>query len=168
MTVCIGWDVLWCVVTRCGARFERHGQSTRSNGHLALSATHLAGTECWVRASCVVPCARAPRRPPWSLSLSLSAPHPGLASPRSSRLRLSLRRPTAYQNLGCMRARERGEYLRYGVAAISRLLKIIGLFCRRALHKRLYSAKETYNCKEPTPRSHPIVHSMRGVGFLQL
>ena len=30
---------------------------------------------------------------------------------------------------------------RYGVATISRLLKIIGLFCKRALIKRRYSAK---------------------------
>jgi len=45
---------------------------------------------------------------------------------------------------------------RYGVATISRLLKIIGLFCERALSKRRYSAKETYNFKEPTNRSHPI------------
>ena len=44
----------------------------------------------------------------------------------------------------------------YGVATISTLLKIIGLFCKRALQKRLYSAKETYNFKEPTNRSHPI------------
>jgi len=29
---------------------------------------------------------------------------------------------------------------------ISRLLKIISLFCKRALYKRLYSAKETYIC----------------------
>jgi len=43
-----------------------------------------------------------------------------------------------------------------GVASISRLLKIIGLFCKRALQKRLYSAKETYDFKEPTNRSHPI------------
>jgi len=35
--------------------------------------------------------------------------------------------------------------LDYGVATISRLLKMIGLFCKRALQKRLYSAKETYN-----------------------
>jgi len=47
----------------------------------------------------------------------------------------------------------------YGVATISRLLKIIGLFCKRALQKRLYSAKETYNLKEPTNRSHPIQRS---------
>jgi len=32
---------------------------------------------------------------------------------------------------------------RYGVATISGLLKIIGLFCKRALQKRRYSAKET-------------------------
>ena len=31
----------------------------------------------------------------------------------------------------------------YEVPTISRLLKIIGLFCKRALQKRLYSAKET-------------------------
>jgi len=37
----------------------------------------------------------------------------------------------------------------YGVATISRLLKIIGLFCKRAPQKRLYSAKETYDLKEP-------------------
>ena len=44
----------------------------------------------------------------------------------------------------------------YGVAKISRLLKIIGLFCKRALFKRLYSAKEIYDFKEPTNRSHPV------------
>ena len=32
---------------------------------------------------------------------------------------------------------------RYGVATISRLLEIIVLFCKRALLKRRYSAKET-------------------------
>jgi len=44
----------------------------------------------------------------------------------------------------------------YGVATISRLLKIIGLFCKRALQKRPIFFKETYNLKEPTNRSHPI------------
>ena len=59
----------------------------------------------------------------------------------------------------------------YGVAIISRLLKMIGLFCRRALEKRLYSAKETYNLKEPINRSHPIheegarVYHFKGLGF---
>ena len=47
-------------------------------------------------------------------------------------------------------------FLNCVVATISRLLKIIGFFCKRALWKRLYSAKETCNCKELTNRSHPI------------
>ena len=34
----------------------------------------------------------------------------------------------------------------YGVATIRRLLEIIRLFCKRALSKRQYSAKETCNC----------------------
>ena len=45
----------------------------------------------------------------------------------------------------------------YGVATMSRRLKIISLFCKRALLKRRYSAKETYHFKEPTNRSHPII-----------
>ena len=44
----------------------------------------------------------------------------------------------------------------YGVATISRLLKIIGLLCKRALQKRRYSAKETYDFKKPTNHSHPM------------
>jgi len=44
----------------------------------------------------------------------------------------------------------------YGVATCSRLLKMIGLFCKRALWKRRYSAKETCNFKEPTNRSPPL------------
>jgi len=47
---------------------------------------------------------------------------------------------------------------RYGVATISRLLKMIRLFCKRALQKWWYSAKETYDFIDPTDRSHPIVH----------
>jgi len=34
--------------------------------------------------------------------------------------------------------------------------QIVGLFCKQALWKRQYSAKETYHFKEPTNRSHPI------------
>jgi len=46
----------------------------------------------------------------------------------------------------------------YRVATVSRLLKIIGLFCR-ILSLLLGSfAKETCNVKEPTNRSHPISH----------
>jgi len=48
----------------------------------------------------------------------------------------------------------------YGMASSSRLLKMNGLFRKRALLKRRYSAKETYNLKEPTYRSHPIVELM--------
>jgi len=47
----------------------------------------------------------------------------------------------------------------FKVATISRLLKIVGLFCKRALLKRRYSAKETYNFKEPTNRSPPRLMS---------
>jgi len=44
----------------------------------------------------------------------------------------------------------------YGVALVSRIDKIIGLFSKRALIKRRYAAKETYNFIDPTDRSHPI------------
>jgi len=46
----------------------------------------------------------------------------------------------------------------YGVATISRLLEIAGLFCKRALQKRPIFLKETYNFKEATDRSHSIPH----------
>jgi len=61
---------------------------------------------------------------------------------------------------------ERKRPMWYGVATISRLLKTIGLFCKRTLYKRRYSAKETYDFKEHTNRSHPIlwpVHSTRNL-----
>ena len=38
-------------------------------------------------------------------------------------------------------------WIRYGLATISRLPKNIGLFYKRALYKRQYSAKETHNSK---------------------
>ena len=50
----------------------------------------------------------------------------------------------------------RDSLLWYGVATISSLLKILGLFHKRALYKRRYSAKETYNFKEPTNCRHDI------------
>jgi len=43
------------------------------------------------------------------------------------------------------------------VATIGRSLQIRSLFCKRAIQKRLYFAKETYHFKEPTNRSHPIL-----------
>jgi len=45
---------------------------------------------------------------------------------------------------------------RYGVALVSRIDKMTSLFCKRALSKRRYSAKETCNLIDPTDRSHPI------------
>jgi len=48
----------------------------------------------------------------------------------------------------------------FGVATDRRLLKIIGLFCKRAPLKTRYSAKETYTFKEPTSCSHPIAPSL--------
>jgi len=44
----------------------------------------------------------------------------------------------------------------YEVASISRLSENTGLFRKRALSKRLHSAKETYIWKGPTNHSHPI------------
>jgi len=46
----------------------------------------------------------------------------------------------------------------YGVATISRLLKIIRLLGRVPSLLLGSCAKETYNFKEPTNRSHPIMH----------
>jgi len=40
---------------------------------------------------------------------------------------------------------------------MSRMLKNIGLFCKRDLQKRPIFCKETYIFKHPTHRSHPIV-----------
>jgi len=48
--------------------------------------------------------------------------------------------------------------LSYGVATISRMLKNIGLFCKRALQKRPVFCKETCIFKHPTHRSHPILY----------
>ena len=45
---------------------------------------------------------------------------------------------------------------RYGVATISRLLQITGLFCRMLSLLQGFLAKETCNFKEPTRHSHPI------------
>ena len=44
----------------------------------------------------------------------------------------------------------------YGVASISRLLKIIGLFCRISSLLWGSFARETFNFQEPTNHSHPI------------
>jgi len=46
--------------------------------------------------------------------------------------------------------------MQYGMATVSRIDKIIGLFCKRELQKRRYSAKETCDFIDPTDRSQPI------------
>jgi len=51
---------------------------------------------------------------------------------------------------------DRASYTRYGVALISRIDQIRGLFYKRALQNRRYSAKEIYILREPTVRSHLI------------
>jgi len=53
----------------------------------------------------------------------------------------------------------------YGVATISRLLKIIGLFCKRALQKIPIFSKDTYNLKEPTNHSHPHIKELSKSGL---
>jgi len=60
-----------------------------------------------------------------------------------------------YQNSAVFKRRE--SVLVYGLATISRLLKIAGLFCRIQSLLQGSFAEETYNFKEPTNRSHPIV-----------
>ena len=52
--------------------------------------------------------------------------------------------------------RTRMHVRRIAMATISRLLKIIGPFCRISSLSQGSFAKETYNFKEPTSRSHPI------------
>jgi len=44
----------------------------------------------------------------------------------------------------------------YGVVLVSRIDKIIVLFCKRDLCKRRYSANETYDLIDPTDCRHPI------------
>ena len=60
--------------------------------------------------------------------------------------------------------------LTYGVAKISRPLEIIGLFYRISSVLQGSFAKETYNFKEPTNRSHPVpstgVHPNKRVTWL--
>jgi len=58
------------------------------------------------------------------------------------------------------RAAARGSAVYCGVSQ-----KMTGLFCKSALQKRLCSAKETFNLKEPTNRSHPIMVAAKMTGL---
>ena len=80
---------------------------------------------------------------------TLSSPPSSLSSPPSSLFSF----PNSFSPLSIS--------LCYGEATISRLPKNIGLFCKRALYKRLYSAKDTYIFKKPTIHSHPICYACR-------
>jgi len=48
----------------------------------------------------------------------------------------------------------------YGVASVGRIDKITGLFCKRSLLKRLYSAKETYNFIDPPTIAIPYLYML--------
>ena len=47
-------------------------------------------------------------------------------------------------------------YTSYGVATVSRIDKIVGIFCRISSHLQGLCAKKTYNFIDPTNCSHPI------------
>ena len=49
----------------------------------------------------------------------------------------------------------------YAVALVSRIDTITGLFCKRALYKRRYSAQETYRFIDATDGRHAIVKTRR-------
>jgi len=61
---------------------------------------------------------------------------------------ISWRDTHMYQNSAVFKRRE--SVLVYGLATISRLLKIAGLFCRIQSLLQGSFAEETYNFKEPT------------------
>ena len=50
-----------------------------------------------------------------------------------------------------------------GVASVSRIDAIIGLFYKRALYKRQYSAKENSNLIDPDDSSHPVTESILAI-----
>ena len=62
--------------------------------------------------------------------------------------------PTPFQNY-------RFTWIPFGVASLSRIDQMIGLFCKRALEMRQDSAKETYDFIDPTDRSHPMISWLR-------
>ena len=71
---------------------------------------------------------------------------------------LFCKREILTQPTSCQEQLENSQHIQlnsYGVAMISKLLKMIS-FAQEPYKRDLYSAKETYNLKEPTNRSHPI------------
>ena len=86
-----------------------------------------------------------------SLTLSLACTYP---LSRTATQKWNIHTPFLWHTLTHLKHRRtlnsKLVSLSYGAASSSRLIKIIGLFCKRALWKRRYSAKETCNFKEPT------------------
>jgi len=76
-----------------------------------------------------------------------------------------------YSRVTCLIRVSRSRHT-YGVAMMSRLLKIIGLFCKKALQKRTDSAKETYNIRclliKATPYydKHPDMCATHILGYI--
>ena len=68
------------------------------------------------------------------------------------------------RHLCCGLRRLVDRHMDMGWFCLVRLLKTIDLFCKRALQKRRYSAKEMYRFQESTNRSHPISHAMGNNG----
>ena len=58
-----------------------------------------------------------------------------------------------------------GIMYQYGVATISRIDKIVGLFCRKLALLSDSFAKETCNLIDPTNQSHPILGVLCVVGI---
>jgi len=71
----------------------------------------------------------------------------------SMKSRLSCTTHLSYQQVGLICG---ALLILYGVATVSRIDKIIGLFCRMLSLLQGSFAKETYNSIDPTNQSHPI------------
>jgi len=57
------------------------------------------------------------------------------------------------------------HHKQYGVATISRIDKMIGLFCRISSLLKGFLAKETFNFIDPTDLSHPIWRYSKNESF---
>jgi len=101
------------------------------------------------------------------LNKSDMPPHNLWVLARETRLGTMIRAFSTYDKCLCIVLHISTTHKHYGVATvptINRLLKFIGLVCKKALYTRLYSAKETYDLKEPTDCSHPISPMNRAYG----
>jgi len=127
---------------------------------LQLSATrftlHHTATHCNIRQCTATHCNALRRTATHCNTLRHTATHCNTLRSGVDTLSFAIIRPFSPSPPPPTHTRNRQSYRCYGVATISRLLQIIGLFCKRALRKRRYSAKKTYNFMEPIHRSHLI------------